>query len=328
MDSIYWAIRFLLFLLSKCKGVEEMAGGNLIYGAISFVLGGLLGGYFAGRHFAKEYRQTIRSLQDENEQLRDQLQRKTEKSLAEREKSVKKAEKKIDKRLDPLRNKIAIRELEEQDENDIRPDKPSTAEIEKLSQEYRSESFDAHFADRVAPDDSDDVGEEDDSEADLKDELTREEKRKLRKDGYLHRGNGQTLMTRPFAEAYAKASKNPADFEDLSAEFPLVDAPIEDGDVKDSEDLQIRMIDKETFKRDIEIKDSDTYTYYQEDGVLVNDITREVEPDQVGVLGKDVMEIIEDTEKDELYIDNEPDDMLYDIVVDHTMSYYRDVLGM
>lgn len=311
-----------------------MAGGNLIYGAISFVLGGLLGGYFAGRHFAKEYRQTIRSLQDENEQLRDQLQRKTEKSLAEREKSAKKAEKKIDKRLDPLRQKIAIRELEEQDENDIRPDKPSTAEIEKLSQEYRSEAFDAHFADRVAPDDSDDVGEEDDSEADLKNELTREEKRKLRKDGYLHRGNGQTLMTRPFAEAYAKASKNPADFDaedDFSKAFPenpFVDIPIEDGDVKDSEDLKIRMIDKETFKRDLEIKDSDTYTYYQEDGVLVNDITREVEPDQVGVLGKDVMEIIEDTEKDELYIDNEPDDMLYDIVVDHTMSYYRDVLGM
>jgi hypothetical protein len=323
MDSIYWAIRFLLFLLSKCKGVEKMAGGNLIYGAISFVLGGLLGGYFAGRHFAKEYRQTIRSLQDENEQLRDQLQKKTEKSLAEREKSVKKAEKKIDKRLDPLRNKIAIRELEEQDEG-----KPSTAEIEKLSQEYRSEAFDAHFADRVAPDDSDDVGEEDDSEADLKDELTREEKRKLRKDGYLQRGNGQTLMTRPFAEAYAKASKNPVDFDSDDNEDPFVDIPIEDGDVKDSENLQIRMIDKETFKRDLEIKDSDTYTYYQEDGVLVNDITREVEPDQVGVLGKDVMEIIEDTEMDELYIDNEADDMLYDIMVDHTMSYYRDVLGM
>jgi hypothetical protein len=64
------------------------------------------------------------------------------------------------------------------------------------------------------------------------------------------------------------------------------------------------------------------------DGVLVNDITQEIETDQAGVLGKDAMEIIEDTEKDELYIDNEPDDMLYDIVVDHSMSYYRDVLGM
>jgi hypothetical protein len=135
-------------------------------------------------------------------------------------------------------------------------------------------------------------------------------------------------MTRPFAEAYAKASKNPVDFDSDDNEDPFVDIPIEDGDVKDSENLQIRMIDKETFKRDLEIKDSDTYTYYQEDGVLVNDITREVEPDQVGVLGKDVMEIIEDTEMDELYIDNEPDDMLYDIMVDHTMSYYRDVLGM
>ena len=295
----------------------------MICGAIGFVLGGLLGGYFIGRHFAKEYRQTIKSLQEENEQLRDQLQKKAEKAIAEREKAVQKAEKKVDKNLGSLREKV-----QQRDRIDIRPERPSTAEIERLSEEYRSDAFDAHFADRVAPDDSDDVGEEDDSEVDPDRELTREEKRKLRKDGYLQRGSGQTLMTRPFAEAYAKASKNPADFDAEDNEDPFVDIPIEEDDEKNRRDLTIRMIDKETFKRDIEVKDSDTYTYYQEDGVLVNDITQEIETDQVGVLGKEAMEIIEDTEKDELYIDNEPDDMLYDIVVDHTMSYYRDVLGM
>jgi hypothetical protein len=268
------------------------------------VLGGLAGGYFIGRHFAAEYRDTIKSLQEENRQLRDQLQKKTEKSLSEREKAVDKAEKKINRNFESLKSKA--------DRIDIRSGKPSTAEIEKIAEEYRSESFNAHFADRVAPDDSDDVGEEDDTE-----------------DGYLQRGNGHTLMTKSFAEAYRKARKNPADFDsDEETDDPFVDIPIEDEDnEKNRRDLRIRMIDKETFKRDIENKDSDTYTYYQEDGVLVNDITQEVEQDQVGVLGKDAMEIIDDTEKDELYVDNEPDDMLYDVIVDHNMSYYRDVLG-
>jgi hypothetical protein len=301
--------------------VKNVAGGNLICGAIGFVLGGLLGGYFIGRHFAKEYRQTIKSLQEENEQLRSQLRDKAEKDIAEREKAVQKAEKKVDKSLGSLQKKV-----QQQDRIVIRPEKPSTAEIERLSEEYRSDAFDAHFAERVAPDDSDDVGEEN-SEPDPDRELTREEKRKLRKDGYLQRGNGQTLMTRPFAEAYAKASRNPADFDADDNDDPFVDIPVEDEDEKDRKDLHIRMIDKETFKRDIEIKDSDTYTYYQEDGVLVNDITQEIEPDQVGVLGKECMELIDDTQQDEFYIDNEPDDMLYDIVVDHKFSYYRDVLG-
>ncbi len=301
-----------------------MIGGDWIYGAIGFVLGGLFGGYFIGRHFAAEYRDTIKSLQEENEQLRDQLQKKTEKNFAEREKAAEKAERKVDKYLDSLREKA--------NRVDIRPVKPTTTEIEKLAEEYRSESFNAHFADRVAPDDSDDVGEEDDEER-PDHELTREEKRTLRRDGYLQRGNGQTLMTRPFAEAYLKASKNPADFDvqrhvSEDNEDPFVDIPIEEEDNENNRhDMHIRMIDKETFKHDVEVRDCDTYTYYQEDGVLVNDATQEVETDQVGVLGEDAMEIIDSTEKDEIYIDNEPDDMLYDVVVDHNMSYYRDVLG-
>lgn len=296
----------------------------MICGAIGFVLGGLFGGYFIGRHFAKEYRDTIKSLQDENSQLLDQLQKKSEKRLEEREKAAEKAEKKLDKKLEPLRARSAVYKLTDEEKIDIRKDKPSTAEIERLSEEYRSDAFDAHFADRVAPDDSDDVGED---EPDPDHELTREEKRKLRKDGYLQRGNGQTLMTKPFAEACMRASKNPVDFDVDDNEDPFVDVPVEDDDVDDREELQIKVIDKATFTRDLDVRDSETYTYYQEDGVLVNDIRNEVEPDQVGVLGKDVMEVIEDTEQDEFYIDNEPDDMLYDIVVDHKFSYYRDVLG-
>lgn len=281
-----------------------MVGGNWICGAIGFVLGGLLGGYFVGRHFAAEYRDTIKSLQEENEQLRDQLRKKTEKGLAEREKAVEKAEKKLDKNLSTLK-KPKVERI------DIRPEKPSTAEIERLSEEYRSDAFNAHFADRVAPDDSDDVGDEEEGDGDRFVNFP---------------AKVATLTTKAFAEAYARASKNPVDFaSEEDDEDHLVNTPVDDDENR--RDLSIRMIDKETFKHDIEIKDSDTYTYYQEDGVLVNDITQEVEPDQAGVLGEDAMEIIDNTEQDELYIDNEPDNMLYDIVVDHNMSYYRDALG-
>ena len=83
----------------------------------------------------------------------------------------------------------------------------------------------------------------------------------------------------------------------------------------------------EEFKKDLPYRDCDNYTFYQEEGVLVNDTTHEVERDQEGILGEEGMEIIADTEKDFIYIDNEPDDMLYEISVEHNLSYYRDVLG-
>ena len=304
-------------------------GNNLICGVIGFFLGGIIGGYFAGKYFAKDFKGRIEDLQKENEELRNELRGKREKQLKDREKALEREEKKVDKSLESLRKRSETSSGE-----GVTAD---TATIEKLSEAYRSEAFNAHFADRVAPDDSDDVGEDDDEDDPSGAEhLSKKERRKLRKQGYLRTGDGRTLMTKAFAEAFVKAGgETIGDDEDEYEDDPF-DIPhcrdaepgeADEDDEDDDEALKITQIDVEQFKKDLEVRDSATYTYYQEDGVLVDDITREIEKDQAGILGREVMEIIDDTEKDALYIDNEPDDILYEIIVDHNMSYYRDVLG-
>lgn len=299
-----------------------MIGENLIFGAIGFILGGITGGYFAGKYFAKDFKGRIEELEQENAQLRAELREKTDKQFREREKAATKAETKVDRNLDGLRERLG--------------EHPDTATIERLSEEYRSDEFNAHFADRACPDDSDDVGEDDgksddDSEDDPRpsaeevvNSLSKSERRKLRKDGYLKTGDGRTLMTKAFAEALVKFEAGMKYFDD-SFDIHLRDKTSDDPD--EEEELAVEMISVEQFKKDIQVKDCSTYTYYQEDGILVDDMTQEVETDQEGILGKAAMEVIDDTTEDALYINNEPDDMLYEIVVDHNMSYYRDVLG-
>lgn len=233
-----------------------MVGEHFIYGAIGFLIGGILGAYFAGRTCAREYKRRIGELQTQCDSLVDENHKATERALSDRQKGLLEAEKKIDAKL--------------------KPRKLSTARLEKLSKEYGSESFDRHFAERVAPDDSD----EDEDEAD--------------------------------------------DVEDIC------DADVDFDDPFDEEERSdIRMLNPDEYNLELKQRgDCRTYTYYQEDGVLVDDATQEVERDQEGVLGEDVMGMICDTDEDFLYIDNGPDKALYEISVDHKMSYYRDVCGL
>lgn len=248
---------------------------HLVYGIIGFVLGGLVGGYFAGRMCAREYKKRITDLEQQNKELVDEARKTAEKGLAEREKGLNEAEAKYDKSFEELRGKVKAK---------AKGRVPSTKEIEELAESYRSDSFNAHFAERVAPDDSDDVGEDDMDDSD-----------------------------------------------DISGPlYPDAD-PGDDveGEAEDDEDIGegVKVIDKKQFDEDSRVKDVGHYTYYQEEGVLVDNLTQEIERDQVGTIGVEGMEIIEDTEQDFLYIDNEIDDMLYEVAVDHNMSYYRDVLG-
>lgn len=242
-------------------------GEHFIYGAIGFILGGILGVFVAGRTRAREYKKRLDELTEENEVLRAELRGEAERSLAERQKAAEKTEHKVNKSLK------AVKANEKADKRTF----------EALSAEYRNDAFDEHFADRIGPDDSDDIPDEDE---DL---------------------DGDLDFDDPF-EGYEPA----------------------DSDDKDSDDgyEKIKLISEEQFKKDLEVRDCGQYTYYQEDGVLVDDSTQEIERDQAGILGEEAMEIIPDTEKDFLYVDNEPDDTLYEISVDHSLSYYRDVLGL
>lgn len=224
---------------------------HLIYGIIGFFIGGMVGIYFAGRTCAREYKKRIDELTEQNKELSAKRNEETEKEFEQREAAVKKKEHKVNKSLKAIK---ANR-------------KADTRTFEALSKEYKSDAFDSHFEDRVAPEDDE-----------------------------------------------------PEDYE-------LDD--IEDGAAETQEPIdRISLISSEQFKKDLPVRDSANYTFYQEDGVLVDDITQEVERDQAGILGEEAMGLVSDTEEDYLYIDNENDDMLYEISVEHSLSYYRDVLGL
>lgn len=226
---------------------------HLIYGIIGFFIGGMVGIYFAGRTCAREYKKRIDELTEQNMELSAQRNVETEKEFEQREEAVKKKEHKVNKSLKALRVNR----------------KADTKTFEALSREYKSDAFDAHFADRVAPEDDE-----------------------------------------------------PEDYEMDNIED-------EDGAAETQEPIdRISLISSEQFKKDLPVRDSANYTFYQEDGVLVDDITQEVERDQAGILGEEAMGLVSDTEEDYLYIDNENDDMLYEISVEHSLSYYRDVLGL
>lgn len=259
---------------------------HLIYGAIGFIIGGLVGMFATGKHFANQYKEKIDDLQRENTELRAEIRRKSEKKLEVREKKIEKAERAVDKSLEGLRHPESR--------------KTDTATIEKLSEAYRSDAFNAHFADRVAPDDSDEDGVE---FVDIP-------------------GEGTTTKESPDDdddEAFHLTDEERENLQKLGITVGVAGEHDNSG--------KISVISEEQFKHDVEVKDCATYTYYLEDGVLVDDQTQEVEQDRIGILGQAGMELIEDTDAKVLYIDNEPDDTLYEIIVDHNMSYYRDVLG-
>lgn len=93
------------------------------------------------------------------------------------------------------------------------------------------------------------------------------------------------------------------------------------------EDDTIYLIDAKDFQDDLEYRDNETLTYYQTDGVLVDDHNDKVE-DELHVVGKEFMDKARDTEEDYLYVSNDIEDKMYEIIVNHTDSFYRDIMGV
>lgn len=95
----------------------------------------------------------------------------------------------------------------------------------------------------------------------------------------------------------------------------------------DDEPNEIRMITEEEYSRSLETRDHEEITYFQEDGILADE-SQEVIPNQLDILGEDAMEMIFDTPEDVLYVDNDDFETMYKVNVEHSLSYYRDVLGL
>lgn len=92
----------------------------------------------------------------------------------------------------------------------------------------------------------------------------------------------------------------------------------------------IRLIDKKTFDEDLPFRDSECLTFYLTDGILADEhddpITNAA--DIIGIEAIEAAENMEFGKSDEngmLYVDNEIEDKLYEIVVERNETFYRDI---
>lgn len=230
---------------------------QMMKGAVIFLLGVGSGGTAAYLLGTRELRKRISELELQKEDLAKENSR-----LNDRSGKIRRAKERVEKEnvADSVEvavddSKIKHRRISE--ENDILVDDPEEERnmkinYAKLSQQYSSESFDEHFADRVGPSDEDD-------------EEPEGEKR-------------------------------------------------------------IRIMTPEEFEKDMPYRDNDTIYYYKQDDVLV-DSHNMIFKDQEKVIGADGMGLISSTDDEYVYVDNEIENRMYEIIVNHNESFYRDIMG-
>lgn len=128
---------------------------------------------------------------------------------------------------------------------------------------------------------------------------------------------------------------NPVDYVRLSRQygsetfnehFAQRVGPKDDDNEYDPDDIY--EIDQDQFKKEIEYRDNETLTYYKKDGVLV-DSCEHVLTDQPRVIGQEALDTLgaEDISGiDFLYVSNDVENKLYEIVIEHEYAW-RDMVG-
>lgn len=89
----------------------------------------------------------------------------------------------------------------------------------------------------------------------------------------------------------------------------------------------IYMITDDEFRKDLNYRDCETITYYQEDHMLVDSCDMPIH-DEERTIGQEALDELPETDKDYIYVSNDYDNIMYEIVVEHNQSFYRDILGM
>ena len=111
-------------------------------------------------------------------------------------------------------------------------------------------------------------------------------------------------------------------YEDTDVDF---DDPFEDGSEDDDEREMIKLISKKAYNEDLQYRDSETLTYYVEDGILADAYDDPVS-NAAEVIGIEAIEKAETTSDDEIYVSNDIEDKIYEIIVEHNESFYRDIV--
>lgn len=106
----------------------------------------------------------------------------------------------------------------------------------------------------------------------------------------------------------------------------LEDEEDDEDDLANSTEHGIRLITGKEFSENANYRENETIYYYQEDDVLT-DSKNNIIHDHEHTIGTECMGMICDTKEDTLYIDNEIDDILYEIIVNHNEGFYRDVMS-
>lgn len=89
----------------------------------------------------------------------------------------------------------------------------------------------------------------------------------------------------------------------------------------------IRIISEQEFKENIEYMDNEQVTWYKEDGVLIDSADMPIHNEEE-TIGIEALDKLENYPLDVLYVSNDIEDKLYEIIVENDMSYYRDLMGM
>lgn len=83
------------------------------------------------------------------------------------------------------------------------------------------------------------------------------------------------------------------------------------------------MMSQEDFEQDINYRDVEYLTYYQDDHVLADGLNDRI-GNAISIVGEEALREAQDTDQDCLYVLDEVEDIMYEIAIDHETSYYRD----
>ena len=102
------------------------------------------------------------------------------------------------------------------------------------------------------------------------------------------------------------------------------DSEDSDEDSDDDGDKVIKLIDKKQYDEDLLLRDSETLTFYQKDGILADSFDEPI-PNQTDIIGYEAVEKASDTDEETIYVSNDFEEKIYEIVVEHNESFYRDI---
>lgn len=113
---------------------------------------------------------------------------------------------------------------------------------------------------------------------------------------------------------------------DLDEEVEF-DDPFEDDDLEEEQDERemIKLISKKAYNEDLQYRECETLTYYVEDGILADAFDDPIQ-NAAEIIGIEAIEKAETTDEDAIYVSNDIEDKIYEIIVEHNESYYKDLM--